>query len=528
MPYHFSDAVDDPLLFERIESFGGGMDAYQRPVLLAADVSQYLENVILRDNLEAGTRPGFDALSGAVVSAAKTQGLFYFSTPNLSQLFTAIGGTLYYWEGSSWTTVAGGPHLTDGDTLFAAAQGVDTLVISDGTAAWKNWNGTTLATYGTGATDPPRGATSLCFHAGRMFAAGFSGSGGTGREDDALAFSNILSFGNGAWDLTARSFRVGGGDGDPIVALASMQDNNLCVLKKNSIHLINTAPTSDITNWFDTGVGTNVLSGATGIVGKRAFCNYGNDVLFMSLDGVRSVRRMEAATGQYEVSAPISLPIQPWIDRINWQYAYKICATRFDEFVLFSVPLDSSTSNNYVLAWNGRLGRWMGIWTGLTPVQFAVTRFSSVPRLVFGDNSGYVNQWKLASDDETDSTYLDNGAAIPTKLWTRSMLFGEPVNDKDAYYAEARFRSGAGSVTLTAVTDEADSRNWSVNTTHPGNQLPVDLPFDLYSVKPTTARRGLRGITAFNEIYFKLESTAGWWRLRNLTVAAFLNMLQNQ
>lgn len=72
MPYLYNDSLDDQLLYERIESFGGGMDGYQRSTLLAPNQSAYLENVIIPDNLEARTRPGADRLGlnlSAIVDA---------------------------------------------------------------------------------------------------------------------------------------------------------------------------------------------------------------------------------------------------------------------------------------------------------------------------------------------------------------------------------------------------------------------------------------------------------------------------
>lgn len=65
MPAQFIDAIDDPLLFERIESFGGGMDGFQRATLLGPDQYQYGENILIPDNLEARTRPGADSLGSA-------------------------------------------------------------------------------------------------------------------------------------------------------------------------------------------------------------------------------------------------------------------------------------------------------------------------------------------------------------------------------------------------------------------------------------------------------------------------------
>jgi hypothetical protein len=174
------------------------------------------------------------------------------------------------------------------------------------------------------------------------------------------------------------------------------------------------------------------------------------------------------------------------------------------------------------------LQRWIGVWTGWTPACWEATRFAGVQRLVFGDTTGLVKQWKDFADASDDETYKDDDAAVPTKVWTRSMLFGEPVNDKDAYHAELRFSVSNAIVNVTALGDNADLRQWSADLRQEGVTLPVDLPFDLASPAAVTSRRGLRGLKPFNEIFLKIESTEGWWALRNVTVSAYLNMLQNQ
>lgn len=522
MGYQFSDSLDDPLLFERVESFGGGMDGYQRATLLGPDVSQYLENVNLLDNLEARTRPGADTMDAAPATpAALIQGLFYFDTQNYEQLLAASGAKLWKWEGANWAELAG---FTPNDALqqVELAQGIDKILISDGVQNLRSWDGAAFTDLGnlanTITSDPPVGATILCWHTARMFASGKVA------ESDSIYASFLLEFGTGQWDHTRFKFRVGGGEGDPIKALASLQDYWLAVLKENSVYLVNADPAANsAADWTI----TKVASG-TGIVGKKAGCSWGNDFIFMSRDGVRSVRRMAAAAGQYDLSPPLSEPMQPYIDRINWTYAHLIAARAYKHLIFFAVPLDANTGNNAVLVFNARLQRWMGVWTGWTPAAWEVTRFGGVQRLVIGEQTGLVRQWKDYTDAGDDATYTEDTAAIPTKVWVRSMLFNEPVNDKDGYHAELRFSASNAIVNVTAIGDNAELRSWSADLRPTGVGLPVNLPFDLANPAAKTARRGLRGLTPFNEIYLKVESTAGWWALRNVTLSAYLNMLQNE
>lgn len=523
MPSHFIETLDDALLYERVESFGGGMDGFQRATLLNPDVSQYLQNVNILDNLEARTRAGADMLGGDEPSggANQIQGLFYFDTISYEQLIAGSNSKLWKYDGSTWAEMTGFT-LTSGTAQLAMAQGVDYVAIADGVSNMRSWSGLSFANLGsntgTATSDAPVGASILCWHTGRMFASGRTA------EDDVIYASFLLDFSSTKWDHVNFKIRVGHGEGDPIRAMASLQDFNLCVLKENSVYLVVTDPTeSSAADWV-----VRRLSRGHGIVGKRAWAMVGNDLLFMSRDGVRSVRRMAAAAGQYELTPPISQAMQAYIDRINWTASNTIAAHSYKHLVLFAVPLDTATSPNYVLVYNARLNAWTGVWTGWTVRQFETTRFAGVDRLVIGEQTGLVRRWKDVDDATDDDTYTEDSAPIATKVWTRAFLFGQPVNDKDGYHSEMRFSVSNAIVNVTALGDNSDLRTWQHDLRQTGVTLPVNLPFDLASPRAVTGRRGLRGLPAFNELFLKIETTSGWFALRNVTLSAFLNMLQNE
>lgn len=522
MPKFYSDTLDEELSYERVESFSGGLDGYTRATLLPPDSFQYGENTLVPDNGGIKTRAGAGLLGSAF--ADTIQGMLYFDIASAEQLIVAANQAFSYWNGSSWTAMAGFT-LTDADLRIACAQGVDTALFSDGTAQMQIWNGSTWSgALGSTDIDPPVGATILLWHAGRMWAAGFPGSS-SGKEQDAIWASALLAFGTGNWNATDRNFRVGAGDGDPITGLASIPPFTLAVLKQNSIWLVETDPTAVPAN-YASEVASETVSFGTGCVGKRAFCVYGNDLLFVSPDkSIRSLQRMQAAAGQYQLSAPISLPIEPFMDRINWSYAHLIAAVKYRELALFSVPLDSATYPDTVLVWNGRLQKWVGIWTGWTANCFEVSRFSGVQRLVHGDNSGNVRQWKDGDDQTLDATYLDDSTAIATKIWSRAFLFAEPLNDKDAYHAEIRFALSNAVATVSLVADDAVVKTWSADARPNAPTLPLTLPFDLVNPTNTPRRKGLRGLQPWNEAYLKIESTAGWFEVRNISMSAFVNTL---
>jgi hypothetical protein len=520
-------ALDEDVQWERQESFAGGEDSFRRATLIEADQCQQILNIVVKDNYFARTRAGADALGGSAVAAGQVYGLKYFDTPSKEQLLASIpsGTTAKFWkyESGAWTDLSASWHPQTSDDRLAMAQGVDKMLISDGEGHLQTWDGSNFADCGANATtDPPIGSTILCWHTGRMFASG------VGSSYDTIWVSNRLSFGSGQWNTTTRSFRVGKGDGDKIVSLISLPSFVLLVLKENSVRLIVTDPVNDADNFSDTTTDNDdVLSDGIGCVGRDAWCHYGNDVLFMAQDGVRSVQRMQAATGQWQLSAPLSQPIQPYIDRINKSAWSKICAKKYREFAFFFVPLDDSATNNYVLVWNGRLGKWLGAWTNWTGQFVEVTRFSGINRLVFGDITGRVNMWKDTESITTDTTYLDNSVGYPSKVWTRAFLFGDAIANKSGYTSQVRFDSGNANLTLTWVADNAAVKDWQATTGATGDILGVDvLPFLLASSQPVTVVQPIRGLSEWNEAYIRIESATGWFTLKNISVAAHINPIR--
>lgn len=539
MPRYLSQAINDDLTYEHCQSFGSGMDAYTRSTLLPPDAYQYGENIFVPENLEARTRAGADKFVNNVF-ATKIQGVFYFDTPNLEQLIFASGGAMYSAASDgSYLAIPGiAPNtfsLNDGSVDFVAAQGIDKIAVVDGVkfGIWDGTNWTPFTSGSRGPLDPPTGATTVLFHAGRMFAAGFPGTAGAGRESDAVCCSALLTFGSGDWDLVDRSFRVGAGEGDPVLGLARIpasvpEQAVLGVLKRNSIHLVRTSPAVPITNWQD-AIAAEPIANGLGVVGKRAFCVLGNDLYYVAPDRtIRSLQRMQMAAAQYEVTPALSTPLRPYMDRINWAQQSLIAVTRYKELALFAVPLDTSQVPNTVFAWNGRLGRWVGVWTGWTPNSWEITRFNGVLRLIHGDNGGLVRQWKDTNDATADATYLDDGVGYNTKLWGRAHLFNEPLNDKQLRHNEIRFGQSNALVNVTLTADNADVKQWQCDVRPVGPNLPINLPFNLTNPVNTPFRKGLLSAPPFSECYIKIESTGGWFSVKSFSFSAFLNTLSTQ
>lgn len=538
----FTADMATPRTYDRVRNFGGGVDMYRPADQIDQNQSSLMENVIVFDNFAVRTRYGFDLADSNPSTFSRVnpqmpvQGLFFFNNPTVTEIILAEGGNLYTWNGASWSNPLA-MTLANANLRPAMAQGIDKVMISDGVNPAQIFDGTNFVSCGTAAqTNAPVGCTILCFSAGRMVASGTFVNPSTGLvTTDTVYCSNLLSYGAGQWDSAALSFRVGDGDGEAIVALAAMQNQILAVLKQNSVWLVDmnssgTNATNPTSNWSVAPQGDLVGAGV-GCVGRDAWCLYQNDLIFMSQDGVQSLQRMQAAAGQYQLTSPLSLQIQPLIDRINWSAANGIKAIKYRQLAIFFVPLDISTSNNYALVWNGRLGQWTGYWLNVNASDAVATRFGNVEELYVGDGvTGYVNKWKDNPDiSDIDGTYLDNGVAIPCEVDTRALIFGNPDAQKKMRAALFRFNTGNATINFSATLDLSDDDDWQGSVQPTGAILGVNtvLPFLLSSSSPVEVYRSLSGLDYCNEAIFKISTTAGWWELQRLTASAFLKNIRD-
>lgn len=472
--------------------------------------------------------------------------LRYFETQNFSQLLAtgSAGSTPKFldFSGGAWTDLSTQWAPSASNDTVAIVQGIDKAWITDGVQNFQTWNGANIVDQGDGFTGgqpttgnfAPTGCTILCWHTSRLFAAGIPSARDTIYVSllDPSGTPPAPSSGTGDWNLTTRSFRLGNGDGDPVVAMASMQTTVICIWKRNSVWLVNTDPINDAA--FTTGIQGFTAAAipgnigyGIGIVGRDAWAAYGNDLIFMAQDGVRSVQRMQAAAGQWQLTAPLSQPIQPYIQRINQSAWSGIVGKSYLEFVFFFVPLDNSTVNNTVLVYNARSQRWMGVWTNWIGNCTEVTRFAGLVRFVFGDNTGKVNQWKDTNSNTDDATYFDNLIGYPTQVWTKSYQFGDPICTKTGYNLITRFTAGNATVQFSWIQDLSQVQQWTGTFQPTGDILGVDvLPFLLASTAPTLLPNGIRGLVDFNEGYLKIETSTGWYWLRSVAASAFPNPLR--
>lgn len=251
-------------------------------------------------------------------------------------------------------------------------------------------------------------------------------------NDDEIAASDILAFNN--WDLFQNRFAIQYGDGQRINAIIPFTKDILFVGKSGSMHALTGANSANLSS-----LARRTVDAVHGLVGKNAWCVVGEDLWFMSWDGIYSINR-----NQYDElqAAPVSIsaPISNLIARINWPYAGRIAMTLADNYIMVAVPLNGSTKNNGVLVFDRLLNVWVGYWDGPTCNPAGFIRLNNAPLFMsenarvrrFFTDYPYDTYDPAAEIDEFD----DEAAYIEGNIVQQSGLFYKcikrtPVYDED-------------------------------------------------------------------------------------------------
>jgi len=516
MPIHYNDGLDDQLSYDLTGSFVGGQVSHVRANLLSATQYSESKNMDIDKFGAIITRRGTSIVGATLTDPIR--GLTFIDTPSVEQLLVVSDGVLYKSTGSTFSAVSGYTPSSVNDVEFA--QLIDKVYMTDNSVNVHSYDGSTVTDEGTSSSDPPK-CKFIATHTNRLFAAN------TENFNDEVAASDLLD--GGTW-ASSFQFRVGGGEGDPITGIVSWYNFNLLVFKTRSIHVVSTDPAqSTAANWQ-----VHRIDNTVGCVAHRTIAQAGPDVFFLARDGIRTVRTILAGA-QSSVSEPISIPISDIIGRINWNFAGKSCATFWDNKYMLSVPLDSSTNNNYTIIYNTVSRSWSGYWVGWTPNVFGVSSFNDFPKTVFGDNSGNVMTWLdyVQDADVSQGSFQDNGTDYESMLVTRGHVYGDHLSPKLGNHVGIELRDstvGCNCVNISVTTDDGNLlqdhilASNIVNDTS-GVVLPADLPFTLPTIGPFLRSFNLTNVGEFSEIKFKIRSESGKLHIRSIKTSAFINTM---
>ena len=422
----------------------------------------------------------------AVASGAKTQHKVYQTTSNttiVSGVATVteaahglVAGDTIYFVDSEDVEVESGAAV-----VVASVPGVGSFTYytnaSDVTASITYT--TKASRLGGGYVNMPAAAWGL-YHQRRFWLPYTHDSAASPASRDILdevIASDILD--PATFDPIGNQFVITAGIADYVVALHPFNDDNLLAFNRNSVHLLKGVSGSL------GDVETVEITREIGCAARKSAVTYGNQVLFLSDNGVYSLSFLD----EYNLRGtelPLSEAISSLVARINPEYISKSVAIYHDNRYFIAVPLDSETENSAILVYSFLNGGWESIDTtsadSFNILDFHVGRANEYNELYAVTTTGGLYQLTATARDKDEliNNTVTNELteyAIPATVTTRQY----DMNSQDRKKwnrAEIQVRSNS-----TSASDGA----FSIAIEDPDNTSPLpclsaliggDLPKD--------------------------------------------------
>lgn len=350
--YRFSNArTEETAEILGDQSFSGLVQKTTDPSQLTAGQLRVVENGRIENGV-LGTRDGVVACTNLnPISYGKIYGRGLFADPNSFRwmLLAVAGGVWAVADGSPrhFIGLPAGTIITAPCELVTAFSVV--LLFRGPDLPPLYWDGV----FGDAFTTPPApldvtkvtipNAITAEFVADRLIVPNLKDSINVSDIGDYTSFS-----------LNYSGFQINQGEADNLVRVFPWMNQSVVLFKSKSIYLA-----QNVTGDLSSLSLTQVVDGV-GLVGRKAVVMVGNEIFYMDRGGVNKISQIFEDTPETR-ALPISDPIKPTMDNINWQYASGIVAAWRRERVYFAVPLGQSTFNNALLVWNIPNEAWESI-----------------------------------------------------------------------------------------------------------------------------------------------------------------------
>jgi len=358
---------------------------------------------------------GTEAINGTVIASGATiTGLYDYwrqgtgGTPTRKRV--AHAGTVCVADDNDGTFANIFTGL-DADAIPNYSTFDDFLIIaSDSTGdVPKSWDQSTAQDLGG---TPPNFSFSIS-HQNRHWAAGNAAAPSTLYYSASVDPEDWVGAGSGTIQIDPQ-------DGDQITAIASHK-NDLWVFKgpyKGSIHRITGAAPSDFARTtFVTGLGATW---------QNSIFKFKDDLGFVSQFGTVHSLNATAAYGDYH-EATLSRPIDDWIrSHLNFNRIKNIWAAHNPQegFVLFTISIDASTTNNAILMMDYRFNpiRW-AYWSAYDAESIALfDDTNGIDRILAGGTDGYMRRTNIVARAVDGSTSISARAVSPYLNYGQPMI----------------------------------------------------------------------------------------------------------
>lgn len=386
-------------------------------------------------------------------------------------------------SGGSAVNTSGSQSGTHSLFRFSAFSSGDILFIGNGTDDWFQMNQDyTFADLRNINTSPPLSNVGY-YYRSRLWVL----------KQNKLYWSDAFAGDYSvAFDRTSNQFNVPVGAEQAIIAI---RDLGLICFGLDRVYTINPSTVPAATDKAE-------LIYDRGCVAGNTVCQVGDDIYFLSQDGVRSLQRTQQDKVQVGASYPLSYPLKTEFEALSWNYINSACAIYFDNKYFISVPSNASTYNNQVWVYYPATQGWMVI-TGWNVGAWAKLTVSGQEKLYAIDsNSGKVYQaW---------TGFSDNTVAINYQEESRKDDMGQPLLSKYGGYLKIKALAvGNYNITVSASPDDQGYIVLgTINLAATLPTLPIDLPFALSDTSIVEQSFPLDDLGQWKLIRVKLQHNA--------------------
>lgn len=485
-------AIDDPKLFRLIADVSGGVNTRVQASKITDTQSTELTNVELNTPGQRSKRLGYAIVANDVSNYPVRDIGNYVRQALQDYLIISNASNIYSWKynDATLTDIGNTANTTYATMTLMKESGLtpdDVIMLQNGTDNAQrihinSASAVDIADLGDTDTSPPKTLVNAWYN-NRWWAL----------KGDQLYFSDAYDEDySGAFDRTTNWYRMNVGEER---ALIPTRDMGIVAMGREAVWAL--APSV-------TPVATDIVQPICqyGCAAGKTACQVGDDIMWLSQDGVRALKRTVQDKLQTGDSKPLSWIMKDEYDLINWTYIQKACAVYFDNRYLLALPTGSSTYNNKVWVYYPASQAWV-TWD-LNVGSWSVHTVNGAQKLYYGDaNNGQMY--------EMFSGYTDNSSAITYTEETRDEDFGQRLTKKVGGWIEIEAASAGGSNNLT-IQARVDGGNYStlgtINlTSSTAPVLPVALPFTLSDEYVVREKLHLDALGPFRAIQFKITNS---------------------
>ncbi len=478
------DVADEQPKLINVRDFSPGLNTKLDATEIQDGNSVLLQNFLVSTPGEIKKSLGHTQIADQIDTKA-IGGLGYFRKSD--RLIRVSNGEVFVWDGTSgtWGTKIGDYDDSPGQTIIINGNnnnlsGPAIFFLGDPSSVPQSWDG---ITFRPEPTIPP-GKFGVWFQ-NRLFTAGSTTDPHKVSASDILDI-NVFAVGS--------AFEIDSGSNGEIIWLHPFRQENLIVLKEDSIHLLNVTGGTPVTDWS-----VRAIDFQNGCAAGRCTATAGSDVLYMDRFGnIRSINQTIQDTEQGTSSLPISDPIEPFIKRINKRFISLSHAIIFNNLYILSVPLDPLTAiPNTVFIFDIIRRSWAGPFTNWNANNFVQADVQTDDEFEF--------YFGTTQSDVADGGKVFQGfkgqkhdtLSISAILETKKFDFGAPMLDKIFSALEVTVSGADESLTggLMLVEARVDDKDYqkifSFNTEGTtGLFLPFTLPAFLIDIGGIVREQG--------------------------------------